>query len=1068
MSKKFLALLLAAVMSLALAAPAAAFDAEAGAAEGDAFTFELFAADETEPEDGEETEADEDALFAAPSAASLLFELFAEEYKLAIDSEGPFFADSFVLLRWVPADLGSMSGNNSQWNIQARLMDGVSQVSGWTQIASGFSATSAMYNIPASAVPGDYMIELRAYRNATNISAVLSVPVTVSEGTVVRPNLFPQGFFEDLEGWEGAPRAPGDAGSPDMNGVLLPNDNPAVLNANMVALAGTGEIMRHPVFLQGNATYRLTVWGRGGTDSSMSGVTLGPPLGSDRADCWKGTGLLCHDFWCGCDSVRNKLAFTTAGDGGGWVKKTIVFSLVADLEGEIMVRAWPPNWNSSDPGWPGPGSTFYISEISVELLYMAGDVHNVSYGAENSIGGTITGAIGITSFKSGATVADGRLIHLTAAADPGFALDTWIVNGVDTGSSNTKFSVYVTEELDIAARFKAAERVKVSYSVNCSNSGALFAQANRETFASGASVPEGLSLVFKAAPNDGFEVKYWMVNGERIFTTTKLFTVAFLKGDYDITAVFGLTDESGGRESAHNGTNKNRLGINLVHPASSSLTGGLDAVFPADYLDSIDPYGVLRFMDFTHTNSHVAPGTEHWSNRVMPEDNQHGAQGAAWEYVIALANTTNKDIWISLPVRANDDYVTQLALMMKEHLNPGIAVYVEWGNEVWGFSEQVAVNRNMANAANIPGANQTLWDWRPAGESGGSSQGLYGWGNMNLIRHFAQRSAEIGLIFREVFGESDNPISEESRIRPVITWQVMPDFVTPMMEWLNTHSDSKFHNAHEYIYAVGIAPYFSEPSPANCDPAGAAREGFGEDVVAYIHNHMYNSIRSGANNIRTMVAAANRAGLIGGVTSYEGGPHHQGQTNTNLVWRTTAQKDPEMTNIIINYIVDNWYDIGAGLFMYFSHIGPSTQYGYWGNLDNLSEDQFISAPKFAALKIISQLQYDECKLCGEIPCVCDGLFGCRDCEECAPSTDAQFLAKRAASILKNGLLESQLKLSANNNATLTLVIDGREFVLALKVNNRNVSGKIDLPDGSGTLVFDIKGNGSNIKEFKII
>jgi len=82
--------------------------------------------------------------------------------------------------------------------------------------------------------------------------------------------------------------------------------------------------------------------------------------------------------------------------------------------------------------------------------------------------------------------------------------------------------------------------------------------------------------------------------------------------------------------------------------------------------------------------------------------------------------------------------------------------------------------------------------------------------------------------------------------------------------------------------------------------------------------------------------------------------------------------------------------------------------------------------------------------------------------------DAEFLQLRAAAILKNGLTASQLLLSSNNNATLTLVIDGRTFILATNVNNRNVEGSIMLPDGSGTLVFDIKGNGSNVKTFRII
>jgi len=82
-------------------------------------------------------------------------------------------------------------------------------------------------------------------------------------------------------------------------------------------------------------------------------------------------------------------------------------------------------------------------------------------------------------------------------------------------------------------------------------------------------------------------------------------------------------------------------------------------------------------------------------------------------------------------------------------------------------------------------------------------------------------------------------------------------------------------------------------------------------------------------------------------------------------------------------------------------------------------------------------------------------------------SDAEFLQARAAGILKNGLTNAQLHLSANNKATLTLIIDGRKIVLATNVNNRNVSGQIELPDGSGTLRFDIKGNGSNIKAFVV-
>ena len=80
------------------------------------------------------------------------------------------------------------------------------------------------------------------------------------------------------------------------------------------------------------------------------------------------------------------------------------------------------------------------------------------------------------------------------------------------------------------------------------------------------------------------------------------------------------------------------------------------------------------------------------------------------------------------------------------------------------------------------------------------------------------------------------------------------------------------------------------------------------------------------------------------------------------------------------------------------------------------------------------------------------------------TTDAEFLLERAAEILRNGLSKENLRLEDN---VLILVIDGREFILSTVANNRNMDGEIYLGDGY-YLVYDIKGNGSNVKDFKII
>jgi len=86
----------------------------------------------------------------------------------------------------------------------------------------------------------------------------------------------------------------------------------------------------------------------------------------------------------------------------------------------------------------------------------------------------------------------------------------------------------------------------------------------------------------------------------------------------------------------------------------------------------------------------------------------------------------------------------------------------------------------------------------------------------------------------------------------------------------------------------------------------------------------------------------------------------------------------------------------------------------------------------------------------------------------AEPLNVQQLRRLAPIILKQGLTTSQLHLSANNKATLTLLLPGMApIVLSTNANNRNVEGIVDLGNGY-FLRFDIKGNGSNVKTFEIV
>jgi hypothetical protein len=98
-------------------------------------------------------------------------------------------------------------------------------------------------------------------------------------------------------------------------------------------------------------------------------------------------------------------------------------------------------------------------------------------------------------------------------------------------------------------------------------------------------------------------------------------------------------------------------------------------------LEKLAPYGTLRFMDWTNTNGQT---DVKWSDRVQPTSRTYTSNGVAWEETIHLANILGKNVWINIPHLANADYITQLANLFLNKLEPHLKVYVEYSNEVWG------------------------------------------------------------------------------------------------------------------------------------------------------------------------------------------------------------------------------------------------------------------------------------------------------------------------------------------------------------------------------------------------
>ncbi len=101
-----------------------------------------------------------------------------------------------------------------------------------------------------------------------------------------------------------------------------------------------------------------------------------------------------------------------------------------------------------------------------------------------------------------------------------------------------------------------------------------------------------------------------------------------------------------------------------------------------DFLNDVAGYtGPLRFMDFGKVNNAEENHNGLWVNRK--QKSALNQKPMAYEWMIDLCNRTGRDLWVCLPHNANEDYMLNLARLIKNNLNPGLKCYVEWSNEVW-------------------------------------------------------------------------------------------------------------------------------------------------------------------------------------------------------------------------------------------------------------------------------------------------------------------------------------------------------------------------------------------------
>jgi hypothetical protein len=348
------------------------------------------------------------------------------------------------------------------------------------------------------------------------------------------------------------------------------------------------------------------------------------------------------------------------------------------------------------------------------------------------------------------------------------------------------------------------------------------------------------------------------------------------------------------------------------------------------HLMSLHPH-TLRMMDIVKMNSNM---TSDWAQRPKPTDANYARAGVSWEDLIQLCNMVGANMWVCVPVRATDDYVKQLATLIKNNLNPNLTVYVEYSNEVWNTAyDQGKYNVAKTQAELKTGKTDLNYD-----------------GNTNLYsladRLYARRSMQISNIFKSVWTSAGlaNPIN--TRVKVVLGNQAAaPGRADVECKYIA----AKYGAPSSFFWGVGVALYWQMAKYSDQLVNGkwtALNTNLTTDQVFEgmgISVGLYETLK----RFSTELAHAAPYGLH--LDAYELGVDTHGPLNISA--KQAASLDPRIDGLMERFLnafyaqggdEANWFSLGARPF--------NTQYGTWTVTDNLLKFNEPKEQGFRALR----------------------------------------------------------------------------------------------------------------------
>jgi hypothetical protein len=376
-------------------------------------------------------------------------------------------------------------------------------------------------------------------------------------------------------------------------------------------------------------------------------------------------------------------------------------------------------------------------------------------------------------------------------------------------------------------------------------------------------------------------------------------------------------------------------------------------IFNPEMLAFLEPFGTLRFMDWMLAND-PEERPARWSERPRPDhfpwirppldpaapcDTDASVAcrrigGYPVEVMVALANRLGANPHFNMPYRADDEWVSQFAAYVRDHLAKNLRATVEWSNEVWNWGfPQATYARLEANKL-----------WRSEGS---------GW-----LQFMGARAARTCRLWKAAFA------GQEARVRCVIApqtaWVEAADKSLDCPAWVAR--DKSHRPCHAGVDAVAISGYFGTDLQNRANDKvlqawlrqGEARA---RDLAfRYLEKGESGGLldeeshplgdKPGASAVGAIAlfkrwqAIAHARGME--LYVYEGGTHFGREGGDLKVFLANLVKDERMVGLY-RRVLDEYRHAGGTVWNAWGGLGPGDA---WCNADSLTDRRH---PKYRAL-----------------------------------------------------------------------------------------------------------------------